>query len=57
LALGPVQAGQARETCDGAAPHPAHLLTNREDGIKFDQIFITPWREDEFDRRVPQGIE
>jgi hypothetical protein len=33
------------------------LFTNREDGIKFDQIFITPWNEDESARRIPQGIE
>ena len=30
---------------------------NREDGIRFDQIFITPWYEDEMERRIPQGIE
>lgn len=35
----------------------ALLFRNREDGIKFDQIFITPWHEDELARRVPQGIE
>ncbi len=33
------------------------LFTNREDGIRFDQVFITPWYEDEMDRRTPQGVE
>jgi len=33
------------------------LFRNREDGIRFDQVFITPWYEDEMDRRTPQGVE
>jgi len=33
------------------------VFHNREDGVKFDQIFLTPWFEDEYDRRIPTGIE
>ena len=40
-----------------AAGDHSLLFTNREDGIKFDQVFITPWSDDESARRVPQGIE
>ena len=39
-----------------AGPH-ALLLQNREDGVKFDQVFLAPWTADEFARRVPQGLE
>ncbi len=42
-----------------ALSHGSHLLrfTNREDGIRLDQVFITPWNDDEMERRIPQGIE
>ncbi|MBN1257684.1 MAG: hypothetical protein JXA52_08265 [Planctomycetes bacterium] len=39
-----------------AGKHTINLI-NREDGIRIDQVFLTPWYEDEFDRRVPQGVE
>lgn len=39
-----------------AGPHRV-LLQNREDGIKLDQVFVAPWFKDEFQRRIPQGIE
>lgn len=48
---------RAREGIElDAGPHSL-LFTNREDGIKFDQLFITPWDDDESARYVPQGIE
>lgn len=48
---------RAREAIDlDVGPHTL-LFTNREDGIKFDQVFITPWDDDESARYVPQGIE
>ncbi len=33
------------------------VLRNREEGIKLDQVFLTPWHADAFQRRIPQGIE
>jgi hypothetical protein len=48
---------RAREGIElDAGPHTL-LFTNREDGIKLDQVFITPWDDDESARCVPQGIE
>jgi hypothetical protein len=48
---------RAREGILLAAGEHTLLFTNREDGIKFDQVFITPWDDDEAMRYVPQGIE
>ena len=47
-----------RESAFDLAAGSHHLLfSNREDGIKFDQVLIAPWDDDESARYVPQGIE
>lgn len=51
--LGPAK-GAPVELAEG--PHRLSLRS-REDGIKIDQLFVTPWHDDEFDRRIPEGIE
>lgn len=54
----PAKFGVAREGAVELAAGTHHLrFFKREKAIRIDQVFLTPWFADEFERRVPQGNE